>query len=82
VIVCSCNVLSDHAIRRSIGEGAECAGRVSDVFDCFGCRPQCGRCAPTIRRLIREHVSDGAVTCPAVLDDIGAGDGPVLLAAE
>ena len=81
MIVCSCNVFSDHAIRRSIG-GGECAGRVSDVFAWLGCRPQCGRCAPTIRRLIREQASDGADTCPAVLDDVGTGDGPVLLAAE
>ena len=53
MIVCSCNVLSDHAIRRTVG-GRDCPGRVSEVFDRHGCRPQCGRCAPTIRALLRD----------------------------
>lgn len=77
MIVCSCNVLSDHAIRRNVG--GDC-GRVSEVFDCFGCRPQCGRCAPTIRRLIREGIAEDGGLCPALVDDVAAA--PVLLAAE
>ena len=87
MIVCSCNVLSDHAIRRSVGGRHRCPGRVSEVFDHHGCRPQCGRCAVTIRRLLRESIADDHESCPALIDDIAiviadAAAAPTLLAAE
>lgn len=54
MIVCSCNVLSDHQIRRSTGGRGPCPARLSEVFAELGCKPQCGRCAATIRRIARE----------------------------
>ena len=70
MIVCSCNVLTDRAIRATLGDGGACGGRMSDVFGCLGCRPQCGRCAPTIKRLIREATPDDGGACSAALDDL------------
>ena len=53
MIVCSCNVLSDKQVR-SVVE-TECAPRrVSEVYGCLGCSPQCGRCARTIRDIMRD----------------------------
>lgn len=54
VIVCSCNALSDRAVRRLRDGGPGCGGRVADVFVRAGCTPQCGRCATTIRGILRE----------------------------
>jgi bacterioferritin-associated ferredoxin len=76
VIVCSCNVLSDRTIRHA-AESGRCMARVSDVFEHLGCRPQCGRCAPTIRRLLRESIADDGLACPALV-----GDTDTLIAAE
>jgi len=70
VIVCSCNVLSDHVVRRAVDDPDASVARVSCLFDHLGCRPQCGRCAVTLRRLIRETSAEGAATCPAALDDL------------
>lgn len=87
MIVCSCNVLSDHSIRRSVDGGRDCPGRVSEVFHRHGCRPQCGRCARTIRDLLRQTLASDDHTCPALIDDVAlmvaAGTAaPVLAAAE
>jgi len=58
MIVCSCNVLTDHDVRTAVsGAAAQTAG---DVYGCLGCSPQCGRCARTIRRIMDEALA----ACP------------------
>ncbi len=78
MIVCSCNAVSDRAIRADLAATTGCCIRVSDVFERLGRRPQCGRCARTIREMIREHTAgcdpDALAACPAEPD--------LLLAAE
>ena len=69
MIVCSCNVISDHVVRRAVDDTDASVARVSCLFDRLGCRPQCGRCAVTLRRLIRES-SGETTSCPAALDDL------------
>jgi len=65
VIVCHCNVLSDHDIRACLGDGPECPKVVGEVYACLGCSPNCGRCARTIRAIMREAGADSACkTCP------------------
>jgi bacterioferritin-associated ferredoxin len=62
MIVCSCNILSDTAIRRAAAEHSP--RRVSQVYACLGCRAECGRCAATIVSILRE---DGrGVACQTV----------------
>jgi bacterioferritin-associated ferredoxin len=63
MIVCSCNVFSDHDVRSAISEAApRTAGQ---VYGCLGCSPQCGRCARTIRKIMDEALAMGAAACPA-----------------
>jgi bacterioferritin-associated ferredoxin len=58
MIVCSCNVLSDHDVRTAVS--AEAPPRsTGQVYSCLGCSAQCGRCARTIRRIMDEAL-DGA----------------------
>jgi len=52
MIVCSCNVLSDHDVRSAVA--AERTRSTSRVYGCLGCSVQCGRCARTIRRIVDE----------------------------
>lgn len=76
MIVCSCNALSDHAVRRAVDADGRPPYRVSDVFECLGCRPDCGRCARTIRDLLRADRPDAVTACHVAIDDV------TLLAAE
>jgi bacterioferritin-associated ferredoxin len=62
MIVCSCNVLTDHEVR----DAARTANRrsTSHVYGCLGCSAQCGRCARTIRKIIDETIGPAALECP------------------
>lgn len=66
MIVCSCNALSDRAIRGALGTGA--CGGMSEVFGCLGCRPRCGRCAPTVKQIIREAAPAARASDPTPAD--------------
>jgi bacterioferritin-associated ferredoxin len=62
MIVCSCNVLSDHDVRSVVqaeGGGPRSTG---EVYGCLGCSAQCGRCARTIRLIMANALTAG---CPA-----------------
>lgn len=64
MIVCSCNVLTDHDVRTVVtGATPRTPGQ---VYGCLGCSPQCGRCARTIQRIMDEALAapaDGASQC-------------------
>ena len=69
MIVCSCNVLSDHDVRSAVGEDGERPRTAGQVYGCLGCSPQCGRCARTIRKIMDEALTGataaaGCAGCP------------------
>lgn len=54
MIVCSCNVLTDGEIKSCL-DGSPGQPRTSgEVYAALGCTPRCGRCAPTIKSMLRE----------------------------
>jgi len=55
MIVCSCNVLSDHQVRSAVGSSAP--RTTGEVYGCLGCSAQCGRCARTIRKIMDEAIA-------------------------
>lgn len=63
MIVCHCNVFSDHDIRACMGDGPDCPSAVGEVYRCFGCAPECGRCARTILAILRETRAESRGTC-------------------
>ena len=67
MIVCSCNVFSDHDVRAVVT--AEAPPRSpGQVYGCLGCSAQCGRCARTIRKIMDEALDAaeaGCNGCPA-----------------
>jgi len=63
MIVCSCNVFTDHDVRATLS-GSEAAPRTTGgVYRCLGCSVQCGRCARTIRRIMDEALGAAEPTC-------------------
>jgi bacterioferritin-associated ferredoxin len=63
MIVCSCNVLSDHDVRTALG-GGDAPRTTGQIYGCLGCSAQCGRCARTIRRIMDEAIAAGCAGCP------------------
>jgi len=67
MIVCSCNVLSDHDVRSAMQSAAP--RTTAQVYGCLGCSVQCGRCARSIRKIMDEALTGagcaaGCATCP------------------
>lgn len=63
MIVCSCNVLTDHDVRNAVvKDSPRTAGQ---VYGCLGCSAQCGRCARTIKKIMDEALGACATACCA-----------------
>jgi bacterioferritin-associated ferredoxin len=60
MIVCSCNVLSDHDVRSALTERT--LRTPGQVYGCLGCGAQCGRCARTIRHIMDEALAAACET--------------------
>lgn len=52
--ICHCNGLSDHDVRRTLGEGAS---RTAEVYRHAGCKAQCGGCVRTVLDMVREFLT-------------------------
>jgi bacterioferritin-associated ferredoxin len=62
MIVCSCNVFTDHDVRGALN-GEASPRTTGQVYHCLGCSPQCGRCARTIRRIMDEALGAAPSAC-------------------
>ncbi len=58
MIICSCNVFSDGDVRSVIETRPHAIG-TAQVYQGLGHEPQCGRCAPTIRKIVDEAAPAG-----------------------
>jgi bacterioferritin-associated ferredoxin len=63
MIVCSCNVLSDHDVRKAVN--ATMPRNAKQLYGCLGCSAECGRCARTIKTILDEALSPCAQACRA-----------------
>jgi len=60
--VCLCHGLTERAVRGAIDDGCR---SVAAVYRQLADRPQCGKCVPDVRGLLREcrnHASHGAAS--------------------
>lgn len=57
MVVCLCNRISDRDLHPHTGDG--CA-TVSMVYQALGVRPQCGKCVPFVRQMLRQAPELGA----------------------
>jgi bacterioferritin-associated ferredoxin len=53
MIVCSCNVFSDHQVRSTLANATQ-RPRMRQIYDYLGGSAQCGRCTHTIKRIMEE----------------------------
>ncbi|SCB17782.1 BFD-like [2Fe-2S] binding domain-containing protein [Bradyrhizobium shewense] len=51
MIICSCNVLSDHDVRHAVNTADNAQRNAKQIYDCLGCSAECGRCARTMQIL-------------------------------
>jgi Bacterioferritin-associated ferredoxin len=65
MIVCSCNVLSDHDVRHAVNTADDALRNAKQIYDCLGCSAECGRCARTIKTIIDEASRECALACQA-----------------
>jgi bacterioferritin-associated ferredoxin len=65
MIVCSCNVLSDHDVRDAVKSSESLPRSPKQLYGCLGCSAECGRCARTIKGIIDEALGACAQTCQA-----------------
>ena len=69
MIVCSCNVLSDHDVRSAVNAASDLAAasdlprNPKQIYGCLGCSAECGRCARTIKAIIDEALGPCAKAC-------------------
>ena len=70
MIVCSCNVLSDHDVRSAVERASP--RTTGEVYGCLGCSAQCGRCARTIREIM-DDVESAAAPAPPLKHRRGFG---------
>ena len=65
MIVCSCNVLSDHDVRDAVNSADDLPRNAKQIYGCLGCSAECGRCARTIKGIIDEALGACARACQA-----------------
>lgn len=70
MIVCHCNVLTESQIITALSQNPlDLPNSPVQVYKCMGCKPNCGRCMPEVRRLLEEAKINacavGCATCPA-----------------
>jgi bacterioferritin-associated ferredoxin len=63
MIVCSCNVLSDHDVRDAVKAADDLPRNAKQLYGCLGCSAECGRCARTIKGIIDEALGACARAC-------------------
>jgi bacterioferritin-associated ferredoxin len=62
MIICSCNVLSDHEVRNVVTAAWEQPLTADQVHGCLGCNVRCGRCARAIKRIMSEALAESTAT--------------------
>jgi len=62
MIVCSCNVISDHEVRTAAASNP--SGGMSHVYRTLGRKPDCGRCKRTIKEIacLRPQLPQGTAS--------------------
>jgi bacterioferritin-associated ferredoxin len=63
MIVCSCNVLTDHDVRNAVVAAEDLPRNAKQIYGCLGCSAECGRCARTIKTIIDEALGACAKSC-------------------
>lgn len=55
MIICSCNVISDHEVR-GLADRYSPRGSTAQVYRSLDRTPECGRCSASIRKIMDERL--------------------------
>ena len=77
MIVCSCNVLSDHDVRHAVNYADNSRRNAKQIYGCLGYDVECGRCVRTIKGLIDEALAscDSAHKLDSSVEEIAKDSG-------
>ncbi len=64
MIICSCNVLSDKQVRNALA-GQNPPRTPAQVYRQLGCKPQCGSCVCSMRKIFDEARPESPAQEPA-----------------
>jgi bacterioferritin-associated ferredoxin len=67
MIICSCNVISDHDVRAAVNAAVPPRTCI-EVYDCLGGSAQCGRCVRAIKKIMSDALGH------TYADDCGCND--------
>jgi bacterioferritin-associated ferredoxin len=65
MIVCSCNIISDHDVRATVDQADDVLRHAKHVYECLGCSVECGRCVRSVKAIIDEALGPCAQGCEA-----------------
>jgi bacterioferritin-associated ferredoxin len=65
MIICSCNVISDHDVREAVVSADVEVRSTAQVYNCLGCLVHCGLCSHSVRRLLQE-LDSGRLSQPVL----------------
>jgi bacterioferritin-associated ferredoxin len=65
MVICSCNVLTDHEIRDAVATVGARPLNARLIYGCFGFNVQCGRCTRTIQQILDEALAAAPPDPPA-----------------
>jgi bacterioferritin-associated ferredoxin len=63
MIICSCNVISDKQVRKALA-GANPPRTPAQLHRHLDCKPQCGRCACSMRKIFDEAKAESPAQEP------------------
>jgi len=84
MIVCSCNVFSDHQVHSALAKATQQL-RMSQIYDCLGGGVQCGRCAHTIKQIMSSKLRSGVSVMSSgglVIDSRASADLLIAVSAD
>ena len=55
MIICSCNVISDHDVREAFLSADVELWSTAQLYNCLGCLVQCGLCSRSVGRTLQER---------------------------
>jgi len=55
--ICLCNAITDRDLRT---HSAQAGCSVAAVYRALGCQPQCGKCVPFVRQMLRQTAETAA----------------------
>jgi bacterioferritin-associated ferredoxin len=82
MIVCSCNVLSDHDVRSAVAASKDAPRNAKQIWRCLGRNAECGSCARAIKAIIYEAICGYAKDSGSPFNQTNTYRAPAIASAD